>query len=132
MRLITSLNTRDTSMGTDAPTPVVIPVHCAPKKAPCPKCGRKGCRKRTRTRTVRTVAYKAVAVLEITYGEYAARCRCCTTFRTNPEGVPPKARYDDRVRQLVLDRVLKDGMSVERVLASLRREYLLELSTGFV
>jgi hypothetical protein len=81
---------------------------------------------------VRTVAYKAVAVLEITYGEYAARCRCCTTFRTNPEGVPPKARYDDRVRQLVLDRVLKDGMSVERVLASLRREYLLELSTGFV
>lgn len=130
--MITSLNTRDTSMGTEAPTPVVIPVHCAPKKAPCPNCGRRGRRKRTLTRTVRTVAYRAVAVLEVTYGEYLARCRCCTTFRTHPEGVPPRARYDDRVRQLVLDRVLKDGMSVERVLASLRREYLLELSTGFV
>jgi hypothetical protein len=119
-------------MGTDAPTPVVIPVDCAPKKAPCPKCGKKGRRKRTRTRTVRTVAYKAVAVLEVTYGEYAARCRCCTTFRTNPEGVLPKARYDNRVRQLVLDRIIKDGMSIERALESIRREFLLELSTGFV
>jgi hypothetical protein len=119
-------------MGTDAPIPVVIPIDCAPKKAPCPKCGKRGRRKRALTRTVRTVAYKAVAVLEVTYGEYAARCGCCTTFRNTPEGVPPKARYDGRVRRLVLDRVLKDGMSVERLLASLRREFLLELSVGFV
>jgi hypothetical protein len=119
-------------MGTDAPTPIVIPVHCAPKKAPCPKCGKKGRRKRTLTRTVRTIAYKAVAVLEVTYGEYAARCRCCKTFRTSPEGVPKKAQYDDRVRQLVRDRIIEDRMSVERVLASIRREFLLELSTGFV
>src|SRR5438270_7493469 len=108
-------------MGTEAPTSIVIPVRCAPKKAPCPGCGKTGRRKRTLSRTVRTVAFKAVAVLEITYGEYAARCGCCTTFRTTPEGVPRKARYDDRVRQLVLDRVLKDGMSIERLLASLRR-----------
>jgi len=119
-------------MGTDAPTPIVIPVDCAPKKAPCPKCGKKGRRKRILTRRVRTVAYKAIAVREVTYGEYAARCGCCTTFRTNPEGVPRKARYDDQVRQLVLDRVLKDGMSIERLLVSLRREYLLVLSAGFV
>ena len=119
-------------MGTDAPTPIVIPVHCAPKKAPCPKCGKEARRKRTLRRTVRTVAFKAAAVLKITYGEYAARCGCSTTFRTTPEGVPQKARYDNHVRQLVLDRVLKDRMSVERVLVSLRREYLLELSTGFV
>ena len=26
-------------MGTEVPTPIVIPVRCAPKKAPCPKCG---------------------------------------------------------------------------------------------
>jgi hypothetical protein len=119
-------------MGTDAPTPIVIPVDCAPKKAPCPKCGKRGRRKRILGRTVRTVAFKTIAVLEITYGEYAARCSCCTSFRTTPEGVPQKARYDDQVRQLVLDRVLKDGMSIERLLSSLRREYLLELSAGFV
>jgi transposase-like protein len=81
---------------------------------------------------VRTVAYKAAAFLEITCGEYAARCRCRTTFRNSPAGVPAKAKYDDRVRGLVLDRLIKDGMSVERALESIRREFLLDLSTGFV
>src|SRR4051794_7923881 len=119
-------------MGTEAPTTVVIPVRCAPKKAPCPNCGKRGRRKRTLARTVRTVAYKAVAVLEVTCGEYAARCGCRTTFRNRPEGVLPKARYDNKVRDLVLDRLLKDGMSIERALASIRREFLLDLSTGFV
>src|SRR5215210_7008273 len=124
--------TQDASMGTEAPTTVVIPVDCAPKKAPCPTCGKPGRRKRTMTRRVRTVAYKAVAFLEITCGEYAARCDCCTTFRNSPEGVLPRALYDNKVRELVLDRILKDGMSVERTLESLGREFLLDLSTGFV
>src|SRR5436305_15306758 len=100
-------------MGTGAPTPVVIPVHAAPKKAPCPKCGKHGRRKRAKTRRVRTVAYQAVAYLEITYGEYATRCDCSTTFRNSPEGVLPKAQYDHRVRDLVLGRILQAGMSVE-------------------
>jgi hypothetical protein len=119
-------------MGTEAPTTVVIPVHCAPKKAPCPKCGKLGRRTRTLTRPVRTVAYKAVASLEITYGEYQARCGCSTTFRNTPEGVLPKAKYDNKVRDLVLERILEDGMSIERVLQSLQREFLLDLSSGFV
>jgi hypothetical protein len=120
-------------MGTEAPTPIVIPIHAAPKKAPCPKCGKHGRRKRKLTpRRVRTVAYKAIAYLEITCGEYAAQCDCCTTFRNSPEEVLPRALYDNKVRDLVLDRILKDGMSVERVLESLAREYLLEISTGFV
>ena len=84
------------------------------------------------TRTVRTVAYKTIAYLEITCGEYRRPCDCCTTFRNTPEGVLPKALYDNKVRDLVLDRILKDGMSVERTLESLRREFLLDLSTGFV
>src|SRR3954451_20868212 len=121
------------AMGTEAPTPVVIPRHCAPKKAPCPKCGKRGRRKRKLPpRRVRTVAYKTVAFLEITCGEYQARCGCCTTFRTTPEGVLPRALYDNKVRDLVLGRILKDGMNVEQTLESLDREFLLNLSTGFV
>jgi hypothetical protein len=119
-------------MGAEAPTPVVIPIHCAPKKAPCPKCGKPGRRKRTVTRQVRTVAYKAIAYLEITCGEYGARCDCSTTFRNTPEGVLPRALYDNKVRDLVLDRILKDGMSIERTLQSLEREFLLDISSGFV
>ena len=117
-------------MGTDAPTIVFIPVHCAPKKAPCPKCGKLGKRKRTCTREVRTVAFKAVAYLKITYGEYKAQCECCTTSRNTPEGVLPKAHYDNKVRDLVLDRIIKDGMSIERILESLRREFLLNCPRG--
>ena len=119
-------------MGSDAPTTLFIPVHCAPKKAPCPKCGKHGRRKRKVARRVRTVVYKAIAYLEITCGEYAARCDCCTTFRNTPEGVLPKALYDNKVRDLVLDRIVKDDMNVEQTLESLHREYLLDLSTGFV
>jgi hypothetical protein len=120
-------------MGTEAPPPVVIPVHCAPKKAPCPRCGKHGTRKRkVAPRRVRTVMYKTVAFLEITCGEYQARCGCCTTFRNTPEQGLPRALYDNKVRDLVLQRLIEDGMSVERTLESLGREYLLELSTGFV
>src|SRR5208337_1667998 len=70
--------------------------------------------------------------LKITYGEYTARCQCCTTFRNTPEGVLPKAHYDNKVRDLGLDRIIKDGMSIERILESLRREFLLEVASGFV
>jgi hypothetical protein len=81
---------------------------------------------------VRTIAYKTVAYLEITCGEYQARCNCCKTFRNTPEGVLPRALYDNKVRDLVLERLIDDGMSIEQTLKSLGREYLLELSTGFV
>jgi transposase-like protein len=120
------------AMGTEAPTPIVIPIHNAPRKAPCPQCAKPGRRKRIITRKVRTVAYKAIAYLEIFYGEYHARCDCSTTFRNTPKGVLSKAKYDNKVRELVLERILDDGMSIEAVLQSLQREFLLDLSTGFV
>src|SRR3954465_1623427 len=121
------------TMGTEAPTPLVIPRHCAPKKAPCPKCGKHGRRKRKLPpRRVRTVAYKAVVFLEITCGEYQARCPCCTTFRNTPEDVLPRALYDNKVRDLVLDRILKDSMNVEQTIESLHREFHLDLSPGFI
>ncbi len=120
-------------MGTDTPTTVFIAVDCAAKKAPCPKCGKRGHRKRKLSpRLVRTVAFKKIAYLKITCGEYQARCDCCKTFRSTPEGVLPRARYDNKVRELVLDRILKDGMNIEQTMESLRREFLLDLSTGFV
>src|SRR3954449_13265619 len=109
-----------------------IPIRCAPAKAPCPKCGRLGRRKATHHRLVRTLAYKQVVYLDVTYGEYRAQCRCCKTFRTTPPGVEPRALYDNAVRRAVLDRILDDGMSVERVIASMRRDFLLDLSDGFV
>jgi len=117
----------------DAKTPIrVIPVRCAPKKAPCPTCRKHGIRKRTYTREVRTIAYKQIAILRITYGEYQARCPCCKTFRTHPDGVLPKAKYDNKVRQAVLDAILEDQLNIEAVRRRMQRDFLLDLSTGFV
>ena len=119
-------------METRRPHVRTIPLSYAPSQAPCPTCGRRGRRKQVLRRQVRTIAYKQVVFLDVTYGEYRARCGCRTTFRTTPPGVDPKALYDNKVRQAVLDRILGDGMSVERVLASMRRDFLLDLSDGFV
>jgi hypothetical protein len=119
-------------METLGPHTRTIPVNCAPRKAPCPTCGKLGRRKDVHNRFVRTIGFKQIVYLDLTYGEYRARCGCCTTFRTTPPGVEPRAAYDNKVRLAVLDRILDDGMSVERVIASMRRDFLLELSDGFV
>ncbi len=108
-----------------------IPLKCAPSQAPFLTCGKLGKRKDILHRQVRTIADKQVVFLDVTYGEYRARCHCCTTFRTTPPGVEPRALYDNKVREAVLDRILEDGMSVERVIASMGRDFLLSFSDGF-
>ena len=65
----------------------------APKKAPCPRCGTMGRRKQTHQRTVRCIAYHSVLQIHVTTAEYYARCDCCCTFRTQIEGIEPKAKY---------------------------------------
>jgi len=70
--------------------------------------------------------------LEVTYVEYRDRCRCRKYFRTWPLDVPAKADYDAAVRQAVLDRLLLDRLNVERTKAAMQRDFLLELSDGFV
>ncbi len=106
--------------------------HHAPKRAPCPQCGTLGVRKQKCTRTVRSLAYQTILLLRVTTAEYRARCACCTTFRTQVEGVAPKAQYSNAVREAVLDRLLDDHMSLERIQAALQRDFLLDLSTGFI
>jgi Transposase len=104
----------------------------APRRAPCPTCGRLGRRKRFLRRRVRTLAYQRVAWLDVTYAEYQARCRCRKYFRTWPLDVPPKAGYDAVVRHAVLDRLLRDRLNVEQTKAAMQRDFLVALSDGFV
>ncbi len=104
----------------------------APKRAPCPTCGRLALRKRLLHRRLRTLVYHQVAWREVIYGEYQARCPCCKYFRTWPLAVPPKADYDETVRQAVLDRLLLDRLNVEQTKAAMQRDFLLTLSDGFL
>jgi transposase-like protein len=48
------------------------------------------------------------------------------------DGIEPRAEYTNRVRDVVIDRLLDDGMSLNRLQQSLQREFLLHLSDGFL
>jgi hypothetical protein len=110
----------------------VVPLRCAPKTYPCPHCGKRGRRRATHTRPVRDIAFQEILILEITVGEYRARCGCCKTFRSRIDGVEPRAEYSNRVREAVIDRLLDDTMSVERLRQAMARDFHLDLSDGFV
>lgn len=112
--------------------PSVRVVRCARKKHPCPHCGKPGRRKRPLYRRIRSLAYRQVAYLDVYYAEYQARCSCCKYFRSWPLDVPAKADYDGTVRAAVLDRLLEDGLNVQRTLQAMARDFLLPLSEGFV
>jgi transposase len=106
-------------------------VRCAPKAHPCPLCGKRARRKRLLCRRLRSLAYRRVAFLDVHYGEY--RCRPChRSFRSWPLDVPAKSSYCPLVRRAVLDRLLGDGLNVERARQAMRRDFLIDLSVGFV
>ena len=110
----------------------VVPVRCQPKTYPCPMCGRRGHRKRRLDRFVRSLAYGGAVWLHVYYAEYTARCDCRKSFRSCPPNVCPKAEYDNLVREAVLNRILDDGLNVQRTIAAMRRDFKLELSSGFI
>ena len=112
--------------------PRVRVVRCAPKSHPCPCCGIRGRRKRFLKRRIRSLAYRQAAFVDVHYAEYLACCACSGSFRSWPTGYPPRAAYDDRVRQAVLDRLLQDGLNAERTIVAMRRDFLLKLSFGFI
>lgn len=69
----------------------VIKQECAPRTFPCPHCGKRGRRKARHTRQVRDIALGEVLFIELTVGEYRARCECCKTFRSSSEGIETRA-----------------------------------------
>src|SRR5271156_4030880 len=112
--------------------PLVRVVRCAPRRHPCPHCGQPGRRKRPLHRRIRSLAYRQVAYLDIYFAEYQARCSCCKFFRSWPLESPSKSDYDDLVRIAVLDRLLEDGLNVQRTIVAMNRDFLLSLSEGFI
>src|SRR5260221_5710508 len=101
----------------------VVKRLCAPNSFPCPHCGKRGRRKKSHTRAVRDIAYGQVLIIELTVGEYRARCSCCKTFRSQVEGIELRAQYTNRVREAVINRLLDDSMSMERLREALERDF---------
>ena len=102
-----------------------VQVSCCAHTHPCPTCGTRGRRKKVLTREVRSMAYREVVILEVTYAEYRARCACCQTFRSSPPGIGPRCQYDNRVRKAVLDRLIEDQLSIPKLPAAMQRDFCL-------
>lgn len=81
---------------------------------------------------VRSLCYQQVLWLKIAYGEYVAKCDCCKSFHSHPPGVDLKAKYDHKVRQAVVDRIVRDKLNLSAVQAAMQRDFLLKLSTGYI
>jgi len=114
------------------PADKVIAVRCQPKTFPCPRCGRHGRRKRRLDRYVRSLALGQAVWWHVYYAEYTARCTCRKSFRSWVSCCCPKADYDNLVREAVLNRILDDGLNVERTRAAMKRDFLVTLSSGFI
>ncbi len=81
---------------------------------------------------MRSLCYQQILWLEIQYGEYRAKCDCCKSFHSHPDNVDLKAKYDHRVRQAVIDRILGDKLNLSAVQASMQRDFLIKLSSGYI
>ncbi len=81
---------------------------------------------------VRSIAFGQELWREVHFGEYAAKCECCKTFRSCPQDIEPKAKYDNNVRQAVINRILDDKLNATTVQKCMERDFLLKLSTGYV
>jgi hypothetical protein len=110
----------------------VVAVRCRPKTYPCPSCGRRGHRKRRLNRYVRSLDYARPLWLHVFYAEYTARCDCRKSFRSWVPNCCPRADYDDLVRLAVLNRILDDRLNVETTRSCMKRDFRLDLSTGFI
>jgi transposase-like protein len=113
-------------------------LKCAPKRFPCPHCGRLGRRKGylSPRYVIDIEPGGGVCTVELRMGEYRVRCGCCKTFRSSPAlnviDIEPWACYTNRVRDLVVSRLIEDNLSVEVLLRSLVRDFGLKVSEGYV
>jgi Transposase len=125
---------KDTSTAESLPQPKVAHItrSNARRRAPCPHCGKLAKRHGYHHRTVRGIAHHAIVYIHITTAEYKATCDCCTTFHSQIDGIEPRARYSNEVRDAVLNRLFEDHMTVETIKASLQRDFYLDLSDGFM
>ena len=73
--------------------PIIQTKRRAKKRHPCPTCGKKGWRKRIKSRLVRHLAHQVPAFWRIIVGVYAATCACTKFFTSTVEGVALRAGY---------------------------------------
>lgn len=104
----------------------------APKSWPCPVCGTRGRRYAFRDREAVDAELGRPAVLKVKVGLYQARCDCQRMFESSHPELPKGWRFSQRVRDLAVQGVVRDKLSVEDVRQRLREDFLVEVSEGCI
>ncbi|MGC9385221.1 MAG: hypothetical protein ACP5D6_11530 [Kosmotogaceae bacterium] len=113
--------------------PIILKKKKAPKKHRCPTCGKLGTRERTRTHIVKHLAHRRQVFIEATVGVYKAKCDCGKKYFTSAvPGVEVGAEYSNAVREKVLDLIVRDGLSNNRIIEHMKEDFLLDISIGFI
>lgn len=113
--------------------PIFLKKKKAPKKYRCPTCGKFGTLERTRSRVVKHIAHKRQSFIEVTVGVYEAKCKCGKKYFTSTvPGVEVGAEYSNAVREKVLDLIVRDGLSNNKVIEHMKEDFLLDISNGFI
>ena len=80
-----------------------------------------------------TSRYGEIIFIELTVGEYRARCHLLQDLPlAASKSIEPRAEYTNRVRDAIIDRLLDDSMCLNRLQESMKRDFLLDLSDGFL
>ena len=90
-----------------APPPHSYPPAAPPPRPHAPDCRKLGRRKATYRRLARTIADKQVPYLDVTYGEYRARCSLPQDLPLPPAKSNPRPLYDNKAAVAVLDHILE-------------------------
>jgi len=104
----------------------------APRRWPCPSCGALGRRFAFRYREAVDAELGCPASLRVKVGLYKARCGCQAVFESFHPELPKGWRFSQRVRDLAVQGVVRDKLSVEDLRQRLREDFLVELSEGCV
>lgn len=105
----------------------------SPKWYPCPRCGRRGRRKTTYERLWRDIALGQESYVVVMIGVYKARCKCQRYFVSECPDISPKgAQYTWGVRDVVIESILRDRMSITRVKKRLEEDFLIKLSASTI
>ncbi len=107
-------------------------VSKAPKTWPCPECGKRGRRYAFRERQAVDAELGRRVVLQVKVGLYKARCGCQKVFESFHPELPKGWKFSLRVRELAVNGVVRDKLSVEGVRERLREDFLVEVSEGCV
>ena len=116
----------------EQPRPITKTKRRARKRHACPTCGKKGWRKRIKSRKVRHLAHKVPVIWILILGVYRATCTCRKFFTATVEGVALRAGYTEAVRRKVVDLLIRDHLSIHKVQQHLQEDFCLHVSVGFI